>query len=298
MGREVRRVPLEFDWPTDKVWEGFLSPERLDGDDCPDCKGGYSPHARHLFDLWYGYVPFDPVSTGSTPLRPDSPAVRAFAERNVSRAPEFYGTGEFAIVGEARRLTRLWNGQWSHHLSQNDVNALIDAGRLRDLTHTWSDETRRLEQFEPPIVPTAEQVNEWSLFGMGHDAINASVVIRSRCKREVVEATCPTCEGHGSVEVYPGQRAEAEAWEPTDPPEGEGWQLWETVTEGSPISPVFDSADGLAAWMSDPDRGRNWVPMETARKFIDDGWAPTFVGTPEHGLVSGVEHAGRTVAEG
>lgn len=33
-----------------------------------------------------------------------------------------------------------------------------------------------------------------------------------------------------------------------DPPTGEGYQLWETTTEGSPISPVFDSPEELAAW--------------------------------------------------
>ena len=48
--------------------------------------------------------------------------------------------------------------------------------------------------------------------------------------------------------MYPGQRAEAEAWEPTDPPTGDGWQLWETTSEGSPSSPVFATAEALADW--------------------------------------------------
>lgn len=33
-----------------------------------------------------------------------------------------------------------------------------------------------------------------------------------------------------------------------DPPEGEGWQLWETTTEGAPISPVFKTPEELAEW--------------------------------------------------
>lgn len=33
-----------------------------------------------------------------------------------------------------------------------------------------------------------------------------------------------------------------------EPPKGEGYQLWETTSEGSPISPVFASAEELAAW--------------------------------------------------
>jgi len=291
MGREIRRVPLDFDWPQSKVWEGFLSPDKFDETPCPDCKSGYSPHAQNLYDLWYGYLPFDPASTGSTPWRHDSPAVQAFAERNLANAPDYYGTGEAALVREGQRLASLFNGQWSHHLAQDDVDALVAAGRLRDFTHTWNRE-EGWQKIEPPVTPTAEQVNEWSLRGMGHDSINASVVIRARCEREGVDETCPTCKGHASLEKYEGQRAEAEAWEPTDPPKGDGWQLWETVSEGSPISPVFATADDLAAWMSDPARGDRWVPPATAAKFIADGWAPSFVGTSAAGLVSGVEWVG------
>lgn len=294
MGRIVRRVPLDFDWPLNKIWEGFLMPDRFDETKCPDCKNGYSPQAQNLYDLWYGHLPFDPTSTGSTPLRHDTPTVRTRAERNIHAAPKFYGTGETAIVREAQRLADLWNGQWCNHLSQDDVNALIAAGRLLDLTHTWTREGG-WQPKDPPVTPTAAQVNEWSLRGFGHDAINAMIVIRARCEREGIDDTCPTCKGHGGIEKYEGQRAEAEAWEPTNPPAGEGWQLWETVTEGSPISPVFATADELAAWMSDPDRGNHWVPQEVAAKFIADGWAPTMVSGPNtHGVVTGVEWVGTT----
>lgn len=299
MGRIVRRVPLDFGWPLKKVWEGFLTPDELHEDKCPDCKNGYSPHAQHLHDLWYGYLPFDPASTGSTPLRHDTPAVRAFAERNISNAPEFYGSDERAIVREARRLAELWNGQWCHHLSQDDVDALLAADRLWEFTRKVVP-GKGWQKIEPaPPMPTAEQVNEWSLSGFGHDGINASVVVRARCEREGVDVECPTCKGHGSVEKYPGQRAEAEAWEPTDPPEGEGWQLWETVTEGSPISPVFATAQDLAEWMSSP--AYTWGAVktdadrptyETALRFVAKGWAPSFVSTPQAGIVSGVEHVG------
>jgi hypothetical protein len=298
MGREIKRVRLDFDWPLNEVWCGFLMPERLNGKKCPDCKSGYSAHAQHLFDLWYGYLPFDPESTGSTLLRHDSPAVRAFAERNVGSSPEFYGTGEDAIVREAQRLADLWNGQWSHHLSQDDVDALISADRLWDFTRTCSREAG-WQKIEPPVTPTAAQVNEWSLSGFGHDALNASVVVRARCEREGIGAECARCQGHASVEAYPGQRAEAEAWKPTDPPAGDGWQLWETVTEGSPISPAFATPEELATWMS---RNRctvsGRVPYEQALKFIGEGWAPSFVSTPETGFVDGVNFAGRDTKGG
>jgi hypothetical protein len=244
VSREVRRVPLDFDHPLNEVWLGYLLPERLHEDPCPDCKNGYSPHAQYLFDLWYGYVPFDPRSTGSEPLSHRTPAVQAFAERNVANAPDYYGTGRVAVVREATRLAELWNGMWSHHLCQDDVDALVDGDRLWDFTRRWSSETG-WEKIDPPVRPTAQQVNEWAIRTMGHDSLNASVVVRARCEREGFDVECATCQGHGSAEVYPGQRAEAEAWEPTSPPEGEGWQLWETVSEGSPITPVFPTPEGL-----------------------------------------------------
>ena len=47
------------------------------------------------------------------------------------------------------------------------------------------------------------------------------------------------------------ERAEADAWEPIEPPTGEGWQMWETTSEGSPSSPVFATAEELAEWCVD-----------------------------------------------
>lgn len=232
--RDVRRVPLDFDWPLGEVWAGYLLPDSLSEERCGACGGsGYSTHASWLRNRWYGYVPFDPAETGSTPLTPDTPEVRAFAERNVSRAPDYYGTSEEAVVQEATRLADMWNGQWNHHLDQDDVDALHAAGRLRG------------------VPDAADLVNRWSIEGFGHDAINCHVVIEARCAREGVPYTCDACGGAGSMERYPGQRAQAEAWEPTDPPAGDGWQLWETTTEGSPKSPVFKTPEELAAWCAD-----------------------------------------------
>jgi hypothetical protein len=292
MGREIRRVPLDFTHPLKQVWPGFLMPESLHGNPCPDCKSGYSEHAQMLHDLWYGYLPFDPASTGSTPLTAETPAVRAFAERNINSAPDFYGAGEYAIVREAQRLADHWNSGWGHHLSQDDVDVLAEAGRLHDFTHTWSRETGWQEK-DPPVRPTAAQVNEWSISGFGHDGINAHIVVEARCEREGFPTRCATCQGHASIEAYPGQRAEAEAWEPTDPPEGDGWQLWETTSEGSPMSPVFATPEQLAGWMSAPERDKhNWVPFDTAMEFIKAGWAPSLMATQETGVVSGVEFVG------
>jgi hypothetical protein len=80
----------------------------------------------------------------------------------------------------------------------------------------------------------------------------------------------------------------------TEPPPGDGYQLWETVTEGSPISPVFATPDELAEWMASP--AYTWhgsgLSKETYLNFINEGYAPSFMATPETGLISGVEWVG------
>lgn len=300
MGREIKRVARDFDWPIDKVWSGYLMPDTLSEEDCQYCGAtGSSPQARALNDRWYGHVPFHPAETGSAVLTAETPAVRAFAERNVARSPEFYGTGEDAIVGEADRLAKMWNGQWSHHLDQADVDALVEAGRLHDFTHTWA----KGDGWQPIIpAPTvlARDVNTWSLSGLAHDAINRHVVVTAKCARDGIDPTCSACGGRGSTEKYEGQRAEAEAWTATEPPSGDGWQLWSTTTEGHPMSPVFATGEELAWWMSQNDCGfaRTRPTYEGALAFVKAGWAPSMIATPETGLIDGVTYAGRDAVPG
>jgi len=46
----------------------------------------------------------------------------------------------------------------------------------------------------------------------------------------------------------PSEDCSDQAWKPTEPPMGDGYQLWETTSEGSPISPVFSTPEALAEW--------------------------------------------------
>lgn len=276
MGRELKRVPLDFEWPIDKTWWGYFLPESLHEVRCTECDGGgYSKEAKRLQDRWYGYVPFDPRETGSQFLQASTPEVRAFAERNVASAPSYYRSGEDAIVEEAQRLANHWNGSWSHHLAQEDVEALVADGRLMDFTHTWSREDGWQPKDPAPHV-TAEEVNKWSLHGMGHDSINAAVVIRAHCEREGLPLLCSNCGGHGSTEAHPGQRQAADAWTRQEPPTGEGWQVWETVSEGSPITPVFATAEGLIDHLVTVGAWNKRWSRESAEAFVKgSGWAPT-----------------------
>lgn len=292
MGRELKRVALDFEWPEGKVWKGYQNPHYAKSHNCAACAGsGSSPEARRLKDQWYGNAPFRPEDRGSTPFLPAHPSVRAFAERNVSRSPEFYGSDETAIQREAQRLADLWNCSWGHHLNADDVAALLEGGRLMDLTHTWTPEAR-WQPKEPPYVPTPEEVNAWSLSGMGHDSINQWIVVGAECKRLGIDPECPHCEGSGTIWDSPEDEQAAEAWTRAEPPAGDGYQIWETVSEGSPISPVFATPEELARHMA----GRQWgadkgSSYETWMKFINGpGWAPSMMGDA-NGIRSGANAA-------
>lgn len=56
---------------------------------------------------------------------------------------------------------------------------------------------------------------------------------------------CPVCKGEG---IDPEIKELYDAWTPIEPPTGDGYQLWETTSEGSPISPVFKTLDDLCEW--------------------------------------------------
>lgn len=265
MSRLLKRVPLDFDWPKNKVWEGYINPHSDKAVDCTACdRTGYAPQAKLFSDQWYGNAPFDPKAYGAKPLTVDHAAIQAYARRQCERTPEFYVRHlslETAIQKEARRLHELWKNQWSHHLIQADVEALVKDERLWDFTREPRTEEQR-EIVKKKIaaggnswlpenngyMPTADEVNNWSILSMGHDSINHWVCVNARCKREGVPSKCPACKGHGHT--WPSKEIKKlhDKWKDFEPPNGEGFQLWEDVSEGSPISPVFKTLDELCAW--------------------------------------------------
>lgn len=266
MGRTLKRVALDFDWPwqgRDKVWKGYINPHQPDK--CRVCDGtGYGPEAKRFQDEWYGRVHFDPVAYGSEPLSFESPNLQRFAERNVESAPEYYGKGEQAIYTEKIRLFTMWRSQWGHQLRQEDVDALVSEERLKDFTRVPLNEQQREDvrmkmenggnkwlPYDNGHHPTAAEVNEWSLLGLGHDSINQSICVEARCKREGFEVSCRKCGGEGYVFATKELEALHDEWENYEPPEGEGYQLWETTSEGSPVSPVFETIEELCEWCED-----------------------------------------------
>jgi len=290
MGRELKRVPIGFDWPLDKVWGGFVNPFYKQCTPCPDCDGsGASPEYKRLQDKWYGNAPFDPAERGSVPWLPTDKPVRDFAERNVIHSPGFYGPVEGALRRESERLANLFNRGWNHHLNQQDVDALVKAGRLMDFTHQWTKKDGWKKKV-PPYKPTAKEVNEWSLMAFGHDSINCWVVCRAEAKRLRLKTTCARCKGEGSLWPSKKVKKQADDWKGEQPPKGDAYQIWETVSEGSPISPAMESAEELAEWMeAHPWGGDTGTSKEQWLKFIlGPGWAMSLVATSE-GVQSGVQ---------
>lgn len=117
---------------------------------------------------------------------------------------------------------------------------------------------------------------------------------------------CPTCKGTGEVpwKAYEWSKPEDKWWCPQcegegipmtpniELPKGDGWQMWENVSEGSPISPVFETPEELARWLTDEEASsfadrtatyEQWLRMIKGR-----GFASSAVLGLE-GLKSGVE---------
>lgn len=162
--------------------------------------------------------------------------------------------------------------------------------RTRD-PHPWLKEI----PFAPDKLPPREMAEKFIIkLGarpnnfFGHDAIDRWKVAKSILKAGgMTEITCPICKGDA---IHPEDQSRVNSWKPTDPPKGEGYQMWETVSEGSPISPVFKTPEELARYLSENESGitsnatfDQWMKMITG-----GGYAPSMIITPGVGVQNGV----------
>jgi len=100
------------------------------------------------------------------------------------------------------------------------------------------------------------------------------------------------------VEYYrPDWKAEEMTW----------FQVYETVSEGTPVTPPFETREELVEYLVangdfwDQKRRREGTssmecrpwPRKSAEAFVmGDGWCPSLIVTPEHGVQTGVEALG------
>ena len=65
------------------------------------------------------------------------------------------------------------------------------------------------------------------------------------------------------------------------PPEGDGYQLWENITEGSPVSSVFATPEELADWLIAPGNDTSITQGTSREQWLamirGPGWAPSLV---------------------
>lgn len=233
MGRELKRVPLDFEWPEGKVWEGYHNPHYAKTSTCEACGGGGCTTASQRLEDLVRLL----MLSGSDTLR--------------GECHPYFSEGPF------QRTRGL--------LCSNDMVELTTglAGRTPSF--------------------------------MGHDSCDSWVT-----KRKIIAAaglpedwgTCQDCNGDGTIWDSPEAEQAAEDWEPSEPPIGDGYQIWETVSDGSPISSVFATPEELAQHMAGTrwgaDKGSSY---ETWLKFINGpGWAPTMV-MDENGFRAGPDVA-------
>lgn len=288
MGREVHRVPLDFNWPMHERWKGYVNPYYKEMKSCASCGGsGYNKVGKFLADSWYRHTAQDMFGAffGDNILS-------AWSREQLTRAGWSQEVCDNIEMAKQFQFTTLTH--WSDKLVQEEIDALVEDGRLKDFTHTWTKEDG-WQPREGAKNPTPDEVAIWGSRGIGHDAINQWSCIKARAKRfGITDLKCEKCGGSGEFWANPEDKVAAEEWERSDPPTGDGWQMWETTSEGSPISPVFKTPEELARWLSDTGAstfGPMTADYETWMKMIvGSGWAPSMM-TSESGLVSGVEAA-------
>jgi hypothetical protein len=171
---------------------------------------------------------------------------------NSIECPYCNATGGSKEAQELENKWFNWDGPrekaWQHNLDEDDIKELIKNDRLKDLTYEFKD--NKWVKIENKII-TPEMVNEWSYKNFGHDAINRWICIKAKCKKMGVPERCKHCEGDGFIFANDKVKKLYKNWEKIEPPKGNGYQLWETTSEGSPKSPVFKNVKDLAKWLCD-----------------------------------------------
>ena len=96
-----------------------------------------------------------------------------------------------------------------------------------------------------------------------------------------------------TFEEWDGKKPKKGAYMPDFPPEQKThYQMYETCTEGTPLSPVMETPEELAHWLEDNSAsafGEQTASYEQWLNTINSGGAPSFYITKKCGIISGVE---------
>lgn len=202
MSRQLMRVPLDFEFPLDETWPGYLRPRYRPCLAGSECHGGATASQGWLV---------------------------AFAHLLAMAADDTAEVARGRLLHPY--LANLENapGEWDQ-----------DAGIFGQRHRVYRPGPGMVE-FVEGMLEGVEQKGSF----LGYDY--------HRLYKRLVEAaglppdwgTCPVCHGEA---IHPDDIAARDAWEPTDPPTGDGFQLWQFTSEGSPISPVFATLTELCEY--------------------------------------------------
>lgn len=177
-----------------------------DSKECPTCAGRfYHPDSQWVSESFYSHSsPFKRQTERDIQGKaimarfgsPETTPVHGYGGFPSEECFSKYGP-EFQSFCEEMRNHHCWNDR----ITQDEVDVLIEGGRLHDLTSEWT----KGEGWKPKssaAVITPEMVNAQQGPGSGllsHDAINRGVLIETRLKRFGMPLYCPECAGDGSV---------------------------------------------------------------------------------------------------
>jgi hypothetical protein len=233
MGRELKRVQLDFTWPLNERWSGFVNPHYAKSHNCTACNGaGETTAKQRVGDLV------------SLLMLSGTDAIRGACHPYLQETP-LYNTQGKTCGKDMAEFTASLAGRTPSSFGHDSCDK-------------WTAKKK--------IIAAAGLPENWGI--------------------------CPACEGEGTIWESEESKQAAEDWTPTEPPTGDGYQIWETVSEGSPISPVFATPEELARYMATTRWGADKdTSSETWLRFINGpGWAPSMV-MDANGIRTGSEAA-------
>ena len=171
--------------------------------DCETCAGtGTHPHARWVSESFYHHS-----SPFTTPTVQEQQAAAIMSRFGGGERPrvatngyppaDVLGAYGPAFTEFCERMKQ--RGDWNDDITQEEVQALIDAGRIRDPSATVEQVNATQHQVAGGLLRT-------------HDAINRWVLVEARCKRFGIPYRCPDCEGHGSQFTAPSAHVGLVLW--------------------------------------------------------------------------------------
>lgn len=163
------------------------------------------------------------------------------------------------------REVRKVRADWKHPTTDGKENYIpLHEDSFTDAQTKWDEAKRQWD---------AGFTRDWSADGIAFKAKDA--------------------EDTETYEEYAGERPTQYEYMPYwKPEERTHLQMYETCTEGTPISPVMETPEELARWLADNGAssfGSSTASYEDWLATIKQGWAPSAVFSPSTGLISGVE---------